>query len=50
MRVALGVDGGGRAEKGGLDRATLLLLIKIVDYHNSACEAFFYCKTGERKF
>jgi hypothetical protein len=38
------------AEEGGHERADLLLLMDIVCYHNSACEVFFYCKTGEIKF
>lgn len=44
------IDDRGRVEEGGHERATLLLLMNIVYYHNSACEVFFYCKTGEIKF
>ena len=49
-RVGHGVDDGGGAEEGGQERITLLLFMKMVYYLNSACEVFFYCKTGEIKF
>lgn len=40
--VAHSVDDRGQAEEGGHERATLLLLMSIVYYHNLACEVSFY--------